>query len=212
MQAETPPSNVPGQRLARDVFETPPKAAPAVDIVAPDAPAHQPNIDSLEISTDEIQFMSELAPVLGRSPRALKRFVNVYRLVKAGLSQAEYSHFLASDFGPYQIVLLLLAIDTGTPLAVPAVYNALARQRQDTSTGDASWLVSALEIAANEPGSRANAERLRLRDWISARVDASYLTNADHIARWAERIARYSFGAEALELLRNTTPAESISG
>ena len=45
-------------------------------------------------------------------------------------------------------------------------------------------------------------------DWIAERVDASYLTNADHIARWAERIARYSFGAEALELLRNATPAD----
>ncbi len=173
----------------------------------PNPPPAQPNIESLEIRAEEIQFMSELAPVLGRSPRALKRFVNVYRLVKAGLSPAEYSHFLSRDFGPYQTVLFLLAIDTGTPLALPDVYTALALQRDQPPSDSADWLINALELAGvSDQGSRYDAERQRLRDWMVERRTAPYLTNPDHLARWAERIARYSFGAEALELLRNTTP------
>ncbi|MEX2282766.1 MAG: P-loop NTPase fold protein [Gemmatimonadota bacterium] len=172
----------------------------------------QVNIESLEIRPEEIQFMSELAPVLGRSPRALKRFTNVYRLVKAGLSPAEYGYFLSPDFGPYQIVLLLLAIDTGTPYALANVYTALAQQREQPATGNADWLINALELGGiSEQGSRYDSERLRLRDWIAERRTAPYLGNADHIARWAERIARYSFGAEALELLRNSAPLTEAS-
>ena len=38
--------------------------------------------EGLEITSDELTAMDELAPLLGRSPRALKRFLNTYRLMK----------------------------------------------------------------------------------------------------------------------------------
>src|SRR5205823_5849171 len=43
------------------------------------------DLESLEILKAELEYITKLAPVLGRSPRALKRFVNVYRLIKVGL-------------------------------------------------------------------------------------------------------------------------------
>jgi hypothetical protein len=161
------------------------------------------NIESLEIQSAEIQFMNELAPVLGRSPRALKRFVNVYRIVKAELTNAEYRGFLDESHGTYRVALFLLAVDTGTPLALAQVFTAIMAQREQEPARDASWLVSALELAGTSDNhSRLDEERRRLRDWVFERRFEPFLSNPEVMARWAERIARYSFGAHALELIR----------
>ena len=60
--------------------------------------------------------MKALRPLLGHSPRALKRFLNVYRLLKAGFPQPEQEAFTreAGPESPFQMVLFLLAIVTGT--------------------------------------------------------------------------------------------------
>jgi len=65
------------------------------------AVAEKPNVESLDIQDAELRAMTELAPLLGRSPRALKRFINVYRLVKATLLPVEYSTFIGPEGGSY---------------------------------------------------------------------------------------------------------------
>ena len=59
--------------------------------------------------------MDALAPLLGRSPRALKRFINTYRLIK--VRAEDPVAYLRDDppLAPYRSVLLLLALSTGTP-------------------------------------------------------------------------------------------------
>jgi hypothetical protein len=77
-----------------------------------------PNLQSLEIRDFEINAIDGLAPLLGRSPRALKRFVNLYRLIKAGLTPAELNSFVRASqdaLAEFEAVLFLLAIDTGLP-------------------------------------------------------------------------------------------------
>jgi hypothetical protein len=83
--------------------------------------------ESLEISAAEVEFMAELAPLLGRSPRTLKRFVNVYRLIKVGLSPYERHIFLneSATIPDYRAVLYLLAIDTGAPQLARAFFATL---------------------------------------------------------------------------------------
>src|SRR5262245_16579043 len=53
----------------------------------------KPPVLDLTITEVELYYMRKLAGVLGRSPRALKRFVNVYRLIKAGLKEHELLAF-----------------------------------------------------------------------------------------------------------------------
>ncbi len=83
--------------------------------------------ESLEIEGPELWFMRDLAPLLGRSPRALKRFVNVYRLLKAGLSRARLRAFRddGDRIGDYQAAQMLLALDTGLPRVADHVFAAL---------------------------------------------------------------------------------------
>ena len=74
----------------------------------------RPRPQSLVFSDGEIDAISELASILGRSPRAVKRFVNSYRIIKA------------SDAGPlpegsdpldrFRPAMLLLALMTGAPV------------------------------------------------------------------------------------------------
>ena len=60
---------------------------------------HDPNARTLDIQPEELEHIERLAPLLDRSPRALKRFVNVYRLMKASLPAEEQDAFLEED-GP----------------------------------------------------------------------------------------------------------------
>jgi hypothetical protein len=73
------------------------------------------NPESLTIRDFEIAVIDTLSPLLGRSPRALKRFVNLYRLIKAGLTPTEHDVFISrskEDLDDYAAVLFLLAVDT----------------------------------------------------------------------------------------------------
>ena len=99
--------------VASPVPAAPASPAPSVAAAPPVA-----NAESLEIRGFEIEMMDDLATLLGRSPRALKRFFNVYRLIKAGLGEAELGAFLRMDektMSSFQAVQFLLAVDTGLP-------------------------------------------------------------------------------------------------
>ena len=74
--------------------------------------------------------MDTLAPLLEHSPRALKRFVNIYRLLKASLPPDEESGFLevqgAGPFAaPYQSVLWLLALANGLHRFSDSLFTAV---------------------------------------------------------------------------------------
>ena len=102
-----------------------PEPEPASAVVAEPEPVAPPPRDlrpeALEIGEAELAAMDELAPLLGRSPRALKRFINTYRLIKVRADR----NFLheREPIAPYKATLLLLAMETGTPGAPPEGWN-----------------------------------------------------------------------------------------
>jgi hypothetical protein len=158
-----------------------------------------PNIESLMILPDELEAMNQLASLLGRSPRALKRFVNVYRLVKAGLSAVEYQAFIRPGGGA-RSVLFLLAVDSGTPSVAPTVFRAAldAGRHPGRAKGGVTILRSALKAyAPNGPdASIGMAERAHLEAWLADDRAAAFVGDPGRLAYWAARVARYSFGSE----------------
>jgi hypothetical protein len=79
------------------------------------------NSDPDIISAGELQYLDQLAGLLGGNPRSLKRFVNTYRLVKTALSDVELAVFLQSlriiesegrgaTYSPYRICMAQLAV------------------------------------------------------------------------------------------------------
>lgn len=102
--------------------------------------------ESLKISRAERQFMEDVAPLMPRTPRSVKRFVNIYRLYKSALSHDGLRQFLgtADNPGNFRAVQVLLALVTGTPHCARRVFDQL-HNADGESPKRLSDLVSSLE-------------------------------------------------------------------
>jgi KAP family P-loop domain len=133
---------------------------------------------ALTVSQDELRWMEKAAPLLGNTPRAVKRFANVYLLLRSmGRGRGWASR-------PHGQLVVLLAIGTNLPHLADAVFKAV-------------------EAAANEPLTLAEAvppesmdnreEREQLRRWLDG--DAAVKTlDLTGMAGWIELIRRFRFG------------------
>ena len=172
------------------------------------AKAIVPNLESLEIRDFELGSINELAPLLGRSPRALKRFVNLYRLIKAGLAPAEHDAFVrytADELGGFQAVLFLLAVDTGLPRVSRAVFDTLLVMKEKSELGIKKFL----DKMGKHPSADA-ADWETLKDWINhLEGPEKFERGMAVLAEWVPRVARYSFQASDIEASREpTVPAQ----
>jgi hypothetical protein len=122
----------PSAREAGPVFT--PLPLPAPTSAPPDLLAPVPSSNRVEIAAIELDYMRALAAYVGSSPRRVKRLVNAYRLIKAGMTDAQLATFLtdrAADdgglrSGPYQIVIGLLVIATGAPATSSPILQAIS--------------------------------------------------------------------------------------
>ena len=143
---------------------------------------------SLEITLKELAFMESLSPLLGDSPRAVKRFVNVYRLMKS-LAIGEDEAFLSE--GPrasYKLVLFLLAVVTGLPGLSPKLFRALREPLAVTTT----ITTFAISMEAAYPSDAAV-----LKAWAAAPDNADWGTlMLSELVPWSRQLARFSFRSE----------------
>jgi len=149
-----------------------------------------PNPDYLILSEEERSFMKTLHPLI-RSPRAAKRFVNVYRLLRTAVTTEEKDVFVTEDgTGEFQTVQLLLAMQTGYPDQTSVIVRNLIERRPS-----GLWwrFVDRLVAAVTKhPGPTAEgweefAEQLKKLKPEFSRSDI------DEFVRWAPRVARFSF-------------------
>jgi hypothetical protein len=101
-------------------------------------------VERISLSAAERDLMDRLGPLAAKSPRAIKRLINVYRLIRARLSVAEEIAFLGlvpSGMPRFATVQFALALDAGLPAeAVPEV------RRQIAALPDSNW-----KIVADDP-------------------------------------------------------------
>jgi hypothetical protein len=119
----------------RDGDAPPGKPAPVV-VPAPKAAAEEQDRrpERLVLREDELSFVHELAPELG-TPRAVKKLINLYLLVRAGVRDDELDRF------PHREVLLLVAIVVADAARAAAVFEALTTENTDLArTLPAKWL------------------------------------------------------------------------
>lgn len=161
--------------------------------------------EHLRIETWERTFMKRLNELIP-SPRAGKRFINIYRLIRATVPDAELATFLgqAGGGGEHECALLLLAILTGRP----AEACELLRELIETQPVETWWTfvdkLKAARLAASRTESDAslarNGDRTLPPDrWVELfdRLERIRPYLADQpcsvFTKWAPRIARYSF-------------------
>jgi KAP family P-loop domain len=104
--------------------------------------------EALRISQIELDFMDKVAPLMPRTPRSVKRFVNIYRLYKAALSTPALARFLGTPehVGNFRAVQVLLAFVTGTPEFAKAVVTVL---NDLSETDDATLATLAARIPSD---------------------------------------------------------------
>jgi hypothetical protein len=112
---------------------------------------------TMAITRDELEFFDQLAPLLGDTPRTVKRLVNVYQLLTAIPGVRRNGQQAPADTF---VVALLVAVNGGLPKLAPELFQ-LARRSTDATT--LAELVEDVEVTA------ASDEKARLRDWLQPR-------------------------------------------
>ena len=206
----------------------------------------------LKITPDEATAMSAVAPLVGTTPRTVKRFVNTYRLLKARADDpAEFGH-LQGSIGDHEVVAFLLAVVTGRPEVyrrlLPAlmcapdretlqpVVAALTPPSPGPPTPDppalnplapnpplpssAAMNPPALNLPVADPAASAppapvppaptpaGAADPALADLLSwlARYPRYANAPAHRYAKWAIKVARFSFTPTTADVIRAATP------
>ncbi|MCL2788208.1 MAG: P-loop NTPase fold protein, partial [Micrococcales bacterium] len=97
--------------------------------------------ENLTISSHEIDYLGSVGAHLLSTPRAAKKLVNLYRLVRCGVSPAELSTFAdSSDAEPYRATALLLGVLVGCPRLAARVFPEIGSANPDL---DLSTLIRA---------------------------------------------------------------------
>jgi WD40 repeat protein len=161
------------------------EARPLAEASAPDL-----NPESLELRPAEIKFMEELAPIVGRTPRAVKRFVNTYRLIKATAADPRRFVIDGNPLSPHRIVMLLLAVETGLRSVAGPLLEAVLNATKDDLTFK--------EALDTTKGGAEPDEFERLEAWLRRQNGAWEHVPVEMLAQWTDHVARFSFAAGPL--------------
>lgn len=142
-------------------------------------PAHP-----LRTTAAEIDAMAAVAPLIGTTPRTVKRFVNTYRLLKAQEPDATSFASRRDGLGDHEVVALLLALVTGHPDLAARLIDALSR------APDADTLDETVRTLA--PTGTAVASKATLLKWLQDRPRHANGKVARY-SYWAVEVGRYSF-------------------
>nr|WP_316642000.1 P-loop NTPase fold protein [uncultured Roseateles sp.] len=175
-EPEPPPAPTPGPPPA-------PVEPPPAPVPAPRTPAF-----SLNFSDDEREFIAELAPFVGGSPRRALRFLNVYRVMKSSLGAEELA-LLAGQQG-HRALMTHVAVVTGAPrLLLPWLQAVRA-------TDEAKGLAVLAEAMKQDPqllGAADGGNLLGSLQALAATPAPAHAAQLGLLKRYADLAQRYSF-------------------
>lgn len=147
---------------------------------------------ALHMEDGEITYMEALAGAVGRSPRRLKRFVNVYRILKASCTPGEALRFVRDNGndGSYRAAMTLLALTTGAPSLAAALYRLLERQQPTIDAG--TWRDALQGYHRLHRAPKAETAAVHLAFDTYCRFAGRDKTLSD-LQQWAPRVKRFTF-------------------
>ncbi len=95
----------------------------------------EPRPRALQLTKEERDYMVELSPIIGRSPRSVKRFVNCYRLLKSALDKDELAKVTRD--GTFRTTMFVLGLMTGLPDIAPVLLADLRKAKE--TQAPAAW-------------------------------------------------------------------------
>jgi hypothetical protein len=154
-------------------------------------PAPQP--DRLRLRAEEREAVKWLRPLLD-TPRAVKRLVNLYRLVRVGIPHHELDGYIGDGAGPFRVDLVLLAVSVSAPACARTLLATLL-----ASNGNGNDINQVVErLAADRPD-----DDMLPRLLVVLRGETTAHGNLATYRERAGTIARFSF--ETWDL---TTPGD----
>jgi hypothetical protein len=145
------------------------------------------NEDSLTIQEWEGAFAQKLFDVIA-TPRAAKRFSNIYRILKAPIRPQQLGQFEgnAEAFGQFQLPMLLLAFLIAQPAEAAIVYPTLYQYaRKGKNFRDS------MSLLKSEMGSPSLTPVLERLDPIIS--SNGFPSDASLLVEWIPRVSRFSF-------------------
>ena len=141
----------------------------------------------LQVSQPEAEFLTRLGPLLP-TPRAAKKLVNLYRLVRIGIADSGLAAFTGSEAGgQYQVVQILLAVLVGSPAAAQRIFRELMAATPDSDILTVFAKAGAADLPESHLCARISAELVRISE------DTPLMTATSEYQRWCPTLARYSF-------------------
>ncbi|MBK9366574.1 MAG: hypothetical protein IPN01_09640 [Deltaproteobacteria bacterium] len=175
------------------VSESPALAEPTIPerveptLVVAAAPVHE-DPERLRVTERELRHLQEVG-VLLRTPRAAKRFVNIYRLLRASMPRAERDALITGSEQEIRLLMWLLALNVGQPDHGELLLNALMGPE-----GDVAPKLSALCDSKRAEG---DPRWLEIHDRWEKAKGAADIEEAIAVARrWCPRVGRFSFRAK----------------
>jgi WD40 repeat protein len=141
----------------------------------------------LRLSQAEVDFMERLGGLIP-TPRAAKRLVNIYRLVRIGIpDEDELARFVGDEEGgAYQAVQVLLALLVGYPEFTREIFLALLDK---TNGGD---LVTLAEKVGGS-GEETRTFAIIKKELATIREAAVLAVDVGKCRQWCPQLARFSF-------------------
>ena len=147
--------------------------------------------EALVIRPWEADYARQLHSLIS-TPRAVKRFANVYRLLKAPVKDLEVFEGSAKTRGEFRVPMLLLAVSIGSPdvaaVLLPALYTASYRHD--------SFLLAldSLNFREHDLSPATRAELSRIVQIMRPLAGGPASKEVPEMLRgWIRRVARYSF-------------------
>ncbi len=170
----------------------------------------EPEIDLtpaiLDIEKVERLFIAQLASLIP-TPRAAKRFVNIYRLIRATISPANLPAFVGDEQNPgeHRALMVLLAILTGYPRQSPYIFRKLtslplsANWRTTLATFAPRHIPNAelpqyqnQVVPVMDTGEAGQWQRL-VKTLLKLSDEATLPDKLEPYIKWAPQAARFSF-------------------
>jgi hypothetical protein len=133
-----------------------------------------PKPEGLIISKAEAALLGRLGPLVP-TPRAAKRLVNIYRMLRVSVPAEEAANFASDGGQEYQVVIVLL----GAMVGLPQLINELFREIEDADDTEIIW-----QVVSRVQGAAESLEQLRPHVTLTA---------VGPYRRWTPRVARFSF-------------------
>lgn len=103
--------------------------------VSPDDDGLGEALATVKLTAAEVEFLASeaIGRLAGREPRTVKRFINIYRIIRARLDAAQRAAFLGGEGRPavYPIVAILVATETGQGLETAQSLHRLLENLAD---------------------------------------------------------------------------------